>query len=75
MGGHGVDGADIESRYQQSFENLLRILPMCNLVAVYDNTDDFRRFAIFKDGQLARKSHMIPEWYENLVSEGIEQKV
>ena len=65
-GGHGVSDADVERRYEQSFKNLLKIIPICNLVALYDNTEEFRRFAIFKDGVLVRKSHKIPDWFENI---------
>ena len=44
-------------------------LPLCNLVAVYDNTEDFRRFAIYKDGDLVRKSHRIPKWFDRITSQ------
>ncbi len=36
---------------------------LCNLVAIYDNTLEFRRFAIYKDGCLVRRSHNVPEWF------------
>ena len=44
-------------------EAFWRVLPLCNLVAVYDNTEDFRRFAIYKDGSLVRLSHQVPGWF------------
>ena len=65
-GGHGVNASDIERRYEQSFVNLKKILPICNLVALYDNTEEFRRFAIYKDGVLVRKSHKVPDWFEKI---------
>ncbi|MBQ9302158.1 ATPase [Butyrivibrio sp.] len=65
-GGHGVSEADIERRYEQSFRNLIKIIPICNLVALYDNTEGFRRFAIYKDGVLVRKSHKVPDWFEKV---------
>ena len=65
-GGHGVNASDIERRYDQSFVNLKKILPICNLVALYDNTEEFRRFAIYKDGVLVRKSHKVPDWFEKI---------
>ena len=64
LGGHGVAEADIERRYVQSFNTFWKILHLCNLVAVYDNTEDFRRFAIYKDGYLVRLSHNVPKWFE-----------
>ncbi len=65
-GGHGVDEADIDRRYKQSFVNLVKILPICNLVVLYDNTKELRRFAIYKDGVLVRKSHRVPDWFEKI---------
>lgn len=65
-GGHGVSDADIERRFEQSFVNLKKIIPVCNLVALYDNTEEFRRFAIYKDGALVRKSHKVPKWFERV---------
>lgn len=35
-------------------------------MAFYDNTREFRRFAIYKNGKLVRVSHEILLWYENL---------
>jgi len=65
-GGHGVSDTDVDRRYEQSFKNLIKIIPICNLVALYDNTDEFRRFAIYKDGVLVRKSHLVPDWFEKI---------
>ena len=64
QGGHGVEEADIERRYNQSLKAFWEILPLCNLVAVYDNSETFRRFAIYKDGKLVRLSHNVPQWFE-----------
>ena len=64
QGGHGVEEADIERRYYQSLKAFWEILPLCNLVAVYDNSETFRRFAIYKDGKLVRLSHKVPQWFE-----------
>ena len=41
-----------------------KIIDLCDLVALYDNTDEFRRFAIYKNGQRIRVSKIIPKWYE-----------
>ena len=56
-GGHGISEKDIEKRYEESFRQLNFILKECNLVVFYDNTEKFRRFAIYKDGKVARKSY------------------
>lgn len=46
MGGHGIPDKDVDKRYEESLKNLHNIINLCDLVALYDNTDSFRRFAI-----------------------------
>ena len=43
-----------------------KVLPMCDLVALYDNTEGiaFRRIAIYKNGEPIRVSRRLPEWYK-----------
>lgn len=50
----------------ETFENLKKVLPMCDLVALYDNTEGiaFRRIAIYKNGEPIRVSRRLPEWYK-----------
>ena len=62
-GGHGIPEKDIEKRYKESFKNLKLIMDRCNLVVFYDNTEEFRRFAIYKDGVIVRLSRVIPAWF------------
>ena len=66
VGGHGIPEEDIEKRYVETFENLKEVLPMCDLVALYDNTEEvaFRRIAIYKNGEPIRVSNRLPEWYK-----------
>lgn len=63
-GGHGIPEADIEKRYLETFRNLKEILQICDLAAFYDNTEEFRRFAIFRNGEAIRLSHTLPKWIE-----------
>ena len=63
-GGHGISEKDIERRYIDTFYNLKIVLPECDLAAFYDNTIEFRRFAIYKNGKLVRVSHEVPLWYK-----------
>ncbi|MDO5418085.1 MAG: zeta toxin family protein [Lachnospiraceae bacterium] len=65
-GGHGIPEKDIEKRYVESFENLKKVLPLCDLAVLYDNTVRFRRFAIYRNGSLVRLSHTVPQWYERV---------
>lgn len=67
QGGHGIAEKDIERRYIDTFINLEIVLPKCDLAAFYDNTIEFRRFAIYKNGKLVRVSHDVPMWYEKFI--------
>lgn len=46
-GGHGIPERMIEKRYSESLQNLQKVLPLCDLALMYDNTESFRRFAIY----------------------------
>ena len=69
QGGHGIAEQDIERRYIETFDNLKTVLPECDLAAFYDNTIEFRRFAIYKSGSPVRISHHVPDWYERFVAD------
>ena len=66
QGGHGIPETDIEKRYKETFQQLNSILGECNLIAFYDNTEKFRRFAICKNGELVRVSHNVPIWFDKV---------
>lgn len=68
-GGHGIPESDIEKRYYESFQNLKVILPECDLAVFYDNTEKFRRFAIYKNGNIVRLSHQLPLWFTEFFQE------
>jgi predicted ABC-type ATPase len=65
-GGHDVPRGDVERRYIESSKNLISIIPLCDLVALYDNTEKFRRFAIYKNGELMLVSNKLPIWYSKI---------
>ncbi len=67
QGGHGIAGQDIERRFFETFDNLKKALPESNLAVFYDNTIEFRRFAIYKNGNPVRVSYNVPKWYEKFV--------
>lgn len=69
QGGHGISDEDIERRYVETLKNLKVVLPQCDLAAIYDNTEGFRRFAIYKNGKCVRKSSRIPMWYQDFEEE------
>lgn len=65
-GGHGISEKDIEKRYIETFHQLNCILRECDLIAFYDNTENFRRFAICRNGDIVRLSHSIPKWFSKV---------
>jgi len=65
-GGHGIPDEDVERRYVESFKNLKQIMKKCKLVVLYDNTEVFNRFAIYKDGNLVVISEDVPKWYNRI---------
>ena len=67
QGGHGIAEQDIERRYIETFDNLKIVLSECDLTSFYDNTIEFRRFAIYKHGKPIRVSQEIPLWYEKFI--------
>ena len=64
MGGHGIPDQDVDRRYQESLKNLKTVIGLCDLAALYDNTTEFRRFAIYRNGEAVRVSHNLPVWYQ-----------
>lgn len=65
-GGHGINEKDIEKRYEETFVNLNLILNEIDLAVFYDNTYQFRRFAIVKKGKIVRLSSRVPKWFEKV---------
>ena len=62
--GIGISEEDIERRYVETFKNLKDVLKYCDLAAFYDNTKNFHRFAIFRNGEIARISTILPTWFK-----------
>ena len=65
-GGHGIPESDIRRRYNESFNNLLQILPSCDCVEIYDNTEYFHQVAMFEKGQCVYRTSIIPDWCKRL---------
>lgn len=66
-GGHGIPDADVERRYEESFLRLIEIIPKCNLVVLYDNTEKFKRFAIYENNKIVSTESKTPEWYKQIL--------
>ena len=67
-GGHGVPEKDIERRYFESLKNLVEIMPLCDHVELYDNTETFRQIATFEFGNCVDKDEQAPLWCSKLIS-------
>ena len=63
-GGHGIAEEDIERRYLESFQNLKKVLPLCDKAFIYDNTEVFKIVALFENGNCIKQSEVVPKWYE-----------
>lgn len=48
-GGHGIEPALIQKRFYESQKNLLKILPLCDKIYLYDNSKYFVKAAEIKD--------------------------
>ena len=62
-GGHGVPDEEVRRRYKESLSNLMRILPICDNVQIYDNTKSFRKIAQFQGGMICWQTEDLPAWY------------
>ena len=47
QGGHAIPERDIEKRYRETFNQLNFILKECNLIAFYDNTENYIVYKYF----------------------------
>ena len=66
-GGHGIPEQDIEKRYQESLQNLKKVLPLCDLLVLYDNTDLLVNVADFENGICTRKVSKLPKWVKDVL--------
>ena len=66
-GGHGIPDEDVERRYEESLKHLSQITGLCDLIVMYDNTDSFRRFAVYENGELHKLMDELPEWYKRIL--------
>lgn len=51
-GGHGVSGDTIEKRFETSKENFRTVVPLCDSVILYDNTDKMTIVAYILNGNI-----------------------
>lgn len=61
-GGHDIPAADVRRRYSKRFNDLIAVLPYCDEVFLYDNENGFVEVAEYKNGSLAVKVKVAPDW-------------
>lgn len=62
-GGHGIPEGDIRRRYTATLENFKEVIHLCDKIRVYDNTDFFRRIAVFQNGEIVFLSDDDVGWF------------
>ena len=45
------------------------VIPLVDIAILYDNTESFRRFAVFGKGRLLVLSHIVPCWYNKYLGD------
>lgn len=68
-GGHDIPKEDVMRRAKSSVQNLRAVIPVCDVVNVYDNTEYLKFVASFKDGSLAQYEESPKvKWVADLVT-------
>ena len=65
-GGHYVQEDDVSRRYNKRFDDLIKILPYCDEVHMFDNENGFVEVGEYKNGELICKGNYRPVWLCNL---------
>lgn len=68
-GGHGIGDKFIVKRYDQLNQNLRRILPLCDVAILFDNTVKFRQIAILEKKRLIDCDRDLPDWFIDLIDD------
>jgi predicted ABC-type ATPase len=61
-GGHDIPTDDVIRRYGSRFDDLIKILPYCDEVHLYDNENGFVEVGEYKNGELIAKGDYKPAW-------------
>lgn len=64
-GGHGIPSEVVKRRYDNSLSNLKKVIPICNRLVIYDNTNAINRIALFRDGKLIERNDNNVSWLKN----------
>lgn len=61
-GGHDIPEHLIEKRYQETLDNLVKAIPLCDQIDIYDNTTNLTLVSQIEQGRVLWKSNC--EWLE-----------
>ena len=65
-GGHNIGSDDVSRRYDKRFDDLIKLLPYCDEVKLYDNENGFVEVGEYKNGELICKGEYKPQWLREL---------
>jgi predicted ABC-type ATPase len=66
-GGHGIPHSDIERRYTESLDNLYKIIPLCDEIDIYDNTNIFKLIVCIRSGGVIWNDEKLPDWIKTII--------
>lgn len=66
-GGHDIPTGDVQRRFARRFEDLGKLLPLCNEATFYDNNNGFRVVATYRNGEIISTTESRPAWLEELL--------
>ncbi|WP_427833848.1 zeta toxin family protein [Actinobacillus pleuropneumoniae] len=66
-GGHFIDEVTIRNRYDISLQNLIKIVPLCDEVFIYDNSGEAPNLVFhISENELTQWVDELPKWCEKL---------
>ena len=65
-GGHDIGKDDVERRFEKRFDDLVKILPFCDEVSLFDNENGFVHVGEFRNGEMIRIGEYKPHWIDEL---------
>ena len=74
-GGHDIPQEDVYRRFSSRFDSLLRVLPLCDEAAFYDNENGFVEVANYQNGEIIPKGDYRPAWLRELMAHATREQL
>ncbi len=71
-GGHDIPSDVVEKRYYESLENLEKILHMCDVIEIYDNSEKFYRVFYYENNKIFLNNLVKTKWVNDNLKEQLE---